>query len=285
MDLLNKLFSPLKGKNKNRHYEDLSKESQRVAPNTPSDLLLYARDVAGSHIQKMMEHLNDCKWVRAEYTYPSFDSMCFIYKNKVFSVIIDIYDKDGDSYLPQELVKRQLYACKGNNLIPCKFKVIVDDPYNPDMETVSPKNNGWNLFHTETDEIIIPEHLATTDKIELSQWEMRNFAIRLVLKYLQSQNLKIHSFQDTLEVDPQIWFDNKEGKKSWILVRADKYPSKEVKKPKSLKEITRRCFKNDGYFAGIIFIPVNEDKKDTNLYRMGTLKIDFKGLEKIHSVI
>jgi len=285
MDLLNKIFSPLKGKKNNRKYQDLSKESQRVAPNTPSDLFIYARDIAGVQIQKMMEHLNDCKWVRAEYTYPSFDSMCFIYKNKVFSVIIDIQDEDGDSYLPEEYVKRQLYACRENNLIPCKFCVIVDDAYNPDFEKAHPKNNGWNLYNTETNEIIIPEHMATTEKIPLSDWEMRNFAIRYVLKYLKTKKLKIHSFQDTLEVDPQIWFDNEEGKKSWILVRADKSPEKEVKKPKTLKEITRRCFKNDGYFAGVLLSPINEDEKDNNIYRMGSIRIDFHELEKIHSTI
>ncbi len=89
MDFIKNLFNPL-NKNKKREYKDLSKDSKQVVTPQPSDLLIYARNIAGVQIQKHMQLLNDCKWIRAEYTYPAFDSMNFIYKNKVFSIIIDI---------------------------------------------------------------------------------------------------------------------------------------------------------------------------------------------------
>lgn len=284
MEFLRKLLNPF-GKNKNRYYQDLSKDSQRVSPNPPSELLLYSRDIAGIQIQANMAILNNCKWIRAEFTYPAFDSMNFIYKNQVFSVIIDIQDEEGKSYLPEHYIKRQLYASKEYNLIPCKFPVVVPDPHNPDISQVKSKNKGWNLFHTETDEPIIPEHLATTEKVEMSDWELRNFGIKFVMKYLQSQHLSIHSYQDTLEVDPQIWFDDKDGKKCWVVVRCERYPSTEAKKPKQMKEIIRRCFKNEGYFASIVVIPANDDKDDEKLYRMSNVRINFSGFEKIHSII
>ena len=279
MDFLNKLLNPFK--NNDRQYKDLSKDSKQVIPNPPSELLLYCRDIAGEQIQKHMVILNDCKWIRAEYTYPAFDSMNFIYKNKIFSVVIDIQDKNEKSYLPEEYKKRQLYASKNYNLIPCKFPVIVPDPHNPEVDKIKPKSNGWNLYNTETNEEIIPEHLATVEKIEMSEWEMHNFGIKFVIKYLLSQNIKIHSFQDTLEVDPQIWFEDKNGNKCWLIVRCEKLAEKEVKKPPKLNEIIRRCFKHEGYFAGINLCPVN----DKNLYRGENIKIEFNGIEKIHSII
>lgn len=284
MEFLNKILNPLKGKRSGK-YQDISKDSKQVAPNTPSKLLLFSRDIAGTQIQKNMAILNDCRWIRAEYTYPAFDSMNFIYKNKVFSVIIDIQDEEGKSYLPEVYAQRQLYAAKEHNLIPCKFVVIIDNAEEPDFEKVRAKSGGWNLYHTETNEEIIPEHLATVEPTEMSEWELRNFTIRFVMKLLKSQNMKIHSFQDTLEVDPQIWFETPEGKKCWVIVRHALSPEKEAKKPDKLKEIIRRCFKYDGYFAGILLTPANDVEKDMKLYRNGSVKIDFSGIEKIHSTL
>lgn len=284
MDILRRLLNPLGDeKVKKREYKDLSKDSKQVTARPPSDLLLYSRDIAGTQIQKHMLILNNCKWIRAEYTYPAFDSMNFIYKNRVFSIIIDIQDFEGNSYLPEEYIKRQIYASKKNNLIPCKFPVLVDNPHNPDFKTVRALRDGWNLYHTETNEIIIPEHIATTDKIVMSEWEMRNFAITFVRKYLQAKQLKMLSFQDTLEVDPQIWFEDANGEKCWIVVRCAKHPETEAEKPEKLNEIVRRCFTKDGYFAGVVLYPVNKDENDKELYRNGNVNIEFKGLEKIHT--
>lgn len=287
MDILRKLLNPFGKDNKKgkREYKDLSKDSKQVVPRPPSELLLYARDIAGLQIQKHMLILNNCRWLRAEYTYPAFDSMNFIYKNKIFSVIIDIQDMEGNSYLPDEFIKRQMFAAKYNNLIPCKFPVVVDNPHNPDIKTARALREGWNLYHTETGEFIIPEHIATTEKILMSEWEIRNFSIVFVRKYLQAKQLKVLSFQDTLEVDPQIWFEDADGKKCWIVVRCAKFPQKEAEMPEKLNEIIRRCFTFDGYFAGIVLNPVNKEDGDKELYRNGNVNIEFKGMEKIHSTM
>jgi hypothetical protein len=285
MGFLKNLLNPFGDNNNKKEYKDISKESQRVTPNPPSELLLYCRDIAGEQIQTRMGLLNDCRWIRAEYTYPAFDSMCFIYKNAIFSVIIDIQDEEGTSYIPEEFIKRQLYAARTYNLIPCKFSVVVPHPQEPDLKEVKPKTDGWNLFNTETGEEIIPEHSATEEKVKISDWEIRNLSIRFVMKYLQAKKLHILSFQDTLEVDPQIWFQDKDGRKCWLIIRSALAPEKEVKKPEKLKEIIRRCFKNDGYYAGVILAPVNDDENDINLYRNGNVKINFVNFEKVHSTL
>ncbi|MCD8378637.1 MAG: hypothetical protein LUB59_07620 [Candidatus Gastranaerophilales bacterium] len=285
MDILRKLLNPFgKGDGKKHQYQDLSKESKQVSSVPPSKILLYARDIAGVQIQQFMSILNNCRWLRAEYTYPAFDSMNFIYKNKIFSVIIDIQDENGISYLPDNYIKRQLLASRQHNLVPCKFPVTVDNPHNPDLSTAKALNKGWNLFHTETGEPIIPEHLATTEKVLMSEWEMRNFAIIFTRKHLEAKKMKILSFQDTLEVDPQLWFVDSNGNKCWAVVRCAKSPEKEAQKPKQLNEIIRRCFKNNGYFAGLVLIPQDIDA-DGQLYRGANVKIEFTGLEKIHSVL
>ena len=96
MGIMDKFLNPL-GDKKPGAYQDISKDSQRVASAPPSELLLYCRDLAGVQIQRNMNLLNDCRWVRQEYTYPAFDSMNFVYKNQIFSVVIDILDTKIDS--------------------------------------------------------------------------------------------------------------------------------------------------------------------------------------------
>lgn len=281
MDFLRKFFNPFK-KNKKHTYQDLSKESRQITVRPPSELLLYSRDIAGLQLQKHMNILNNCGWIRSEYVYPAFDNMNFIYKNVVFSILIDIRDKDGKSFLPDIYVKRQLIAAKEYNLIPCKFPITVDNPYNPDMKTAEALCKGWNLFHTSTNELVIPEHLATVEKIKMSEWEKRNFAINFVRKYLFAKKLKVLSYQDTMEVDPQLWFEDENGKKCWVVIRCAIAPEKDIPEPKKLSEIIRRCFTYEGYFTCIVLKPISEDNI---LYRGGSVRIDFEGLEKVHSVL
>jgi len=284
MNFLKKILNPFDGNNnKNRDYKDLSKESQRVTPNPPSDLLLYARDIAGHSIQEKINLLPNCMWFRSEYIYPAFDSMNFTYNNHIFSVIIDIKDENGVSYLPEEFKKRQLYAEKTYNVIPCKYTVTVPNPQEPDLNQVKPVSNDWNLIHTETEEPIFPETYDLVTDVEMSDWEIRNYGIKFVMKYLKAKRYKIRTYQDTLEVDPQIWFTDENGKRCWVMVRCAKPPQNEIEQPKKIKEIVRRCFKYDGYFAGVILTP--KDRTADKLYRGKDIRIDFKGFAKIHDAI
>jgi hypothetical protein len=285
MEFLSKLLNPFGKNNEEREYKDLSKESKKVVPRPASELLLYARDIAGLQIQERMLMLNNCRWIRAEHTYPAFDNMNFIHKNKIFSVIIDIQDFDGESYLPEGYINRQLSACRKHNLIPCKFPVVVDNPHNPNIKSARALKAGWNLYNTETNELVIPEHIATTEMTPMSEWELRNFSIMFMRKYLQSQGMNVLSFQDTMEVDPQLWFLDKSGRKCWLVARCEKAPKKKIDKPEKMNEIIRRCFTYDGYFGGIILTPINDDKSDTTIYRNGNVTIDFQGVEKVHTTM
>ena len=280
MDLFKKILDPFQGQ-KSGEYKDISKESQRVASAPPSDLLLYARDIAGNQIQKNMEMLNHCRWIRFEHTYPAFDNMCFVYRNKVFSVVIDIQDEEGKSYLPEEYIKRQLRAAECYNLIPCKFPVVASDMNEPEIETVVSKTGGWNLFRTDTEEAVFPGQLATMEEVLMSDWELHHYGIRFVIKYLKSKSMKSLNFQDTLEVDPQVWFEDDMGRRCWAVVRTQISNGKDIKKPKKIDEIIRRCFKHDGYFIGVGVTPVGSDV----IYRGGKMNMTFVRFEKIHSVM
>lgn len=286
MGILKKIFNPFSTKSamesrKQNKFRD-NKNKSKVPTRPPSDLLLYSRDIAGMQIQGVINELEGANWLRAAYTYPSFDDMNFIYKDNVFSVIIDIQDEEGFSYLPEEFIKRQLFAAKKFNLVPCKFPIVVKDPHNPDMNTVRALNKGVNLIHTETQDIIDLETIKS-ERTEVSDWEYRHYAIEYVMNYLTQQGMKVLSFQDTLEIDPQFWFEDNNNKQAWMIVRAQKIDKKDTPKPKALKEMIEKCFTKDGYYSLVSFTVDDVYKK--RLYRGDKFKIALAEFEKVHSTL
>ena len=283
MKNFSKILKPFENiRKKKKEYVDISKESKKVPDTLPSKLLIQAVNLAGNTIQRKMNMLSDCRWVRPQYTYPAFDHINFSYKNAVFSVLVDIQDNSGKSYLPEEYIKRQLYAAKVYNLIPCKFVAITDNVHDYDFASFQVKNDGWNLYNSESGELVVPEEISAEEDIKMSEWEIRSYCIQYVIRYIKSMGYRLQSFQDTLEVDPQIWFENKNGKRAWILLRSVLSSDEEVKKPEKMQEIIKRCFKYDGYFVGVLVEPKLEGQE---LYRGNEIKISFSCYEKIHTVM
>lgn len=281
MDFLKRLLKPHE-QIKSQGYQDLN-QSKRLPDNSPSELLLASRDVVGKRLQKKILELDECRWLRSEYTYPSFDDMNFMYKSNIYSVLIDIQDEEGVSFLPEEYIKRQLYTASTNNLIPCRFPVVVAEPHNPDLSQIKVKTEEWNLFHTETSEPVNPETVESEKPCEMSKWEMRYFGVRFVTEYLQAKQFKVVGFQDTLEVDPQIWFLDAKGKRCWVIVRCDIKKEDNTNNPADFSEIIKRCFKYDGYYSGLKLEPKTSD--DKVIYRGENIKAEFDGIRKIHSVL
>ncbi len=192
--------------------------SYQIDSNEPSQQFLQARNIAGTTLQdrftaeggKLAEPL-DYKWIKAELTWPSFDHLTFAYGNQVFSVLVDVAERQGSS-LTQKEIDRCSEACEANNLVPCIFEI--------DSESLHPKAPGWNLRHLNTGEQIVPAEVVTDEKIPMSEWELRNFSIQVVRDHLSNNEAKtILSYCDVLGIDPQIWFEDDSGERSWIVVR------------------------------------------------------------------
>ncbi len=258
----------------NKKYVDLSVKSREIDKVAPSELFIDVMNISGQFLHEKMVEVDDCSWLKSELTRPSFDHFTIAYKNQVFSILIDIRDDNGTSFLPPEFLKRQLVESEKNNLIPCLFPVIVE---NMDASTARIlDNSNWNLFNSISGDCIIPENLVSDKKIEMSEWELHNFAIMQMRFMLKEQGFKIVSFQNVIGVDPQIWFVDLDGKNSWVVVRCSDI------KTDDLVEITRRCFKYNGYLAKFDFVSNNSDKK---IYRGDRIGVNFKGFEKIHTFV
>lgn len=245
----------------------------------PTEEFLQARRVALFRLQNQFNLKRgaaenphaDFHYIRTNINYPTFDHISFGYKNKVFSVFIDFVDDSLTSLTPGEYVENLVNVAEDNNLIPCLFKIRISD--------MKPVADGWNLFHAVTKAQVIPEKIAGGEPVRISEWEYNNWAINVVMDYFDKDNGKILSFCDAPGILPQIWFEDKNNEKCWILVKHDVYPNipeidEEFSPPSMILG-----FK--GYFAGVSFCYADEEHPEKQLFRNSPAFVRYLGLQEV----
>jgi len=271
--------------------------SYPIDPDQPSEAFLRARIVAGVRLQEMFKQYggrvdtrHDYRWIKSDLTWPSFDHLTFAYRNQVFSVLIDLI-QDGQSRLSRHEITRCVDACSEHNLVPCSFPVNV--------RSFSPLDDGWNLLHLENQSIMTPEDCMDDIQIEMSEWELRNFCIQITRDHIQeSKQSKILSYCDVVGIDPQIWCEDINGNRSWVVVRH--YPrltGDEAKESMGMEKSNPQLAPYDGYLAAISLacsepFTRNLDSKSiplskrfdgsTPIYRGDGFYVSFKGLERVY---
>ena len=268
--------------------EDTSDESEHIETlmydidrPEPSQFFVDTRKLVGNWLQQRMNQIDGTRWIKGYLTYPAFEHLSFSYKNQIFCVVVDIIDENTkESCLPEKTKSLLINECKKNNLIPCLYKVLVDNPKNPAYNTLKQYSDGWNLFDARTNEPVIPERLGTDDFVEMSEWELNDFAIQIVRDYITDNlKLKILSYQNIVGVDPQLWFMDDNRKKHYVIVRYTMYPNKDVKMPNNISGIQNKCKGYDGFFASVAFCSKGENP--SMLYRGQESYISFDGLKKL----
>jgi len=115
-----------------------------------------------------------------------------------------------------------------------------------------PRAAGWGLVDARTGEAIDPQALVSDEKIEMTDWELQDFAVQIVKDHLDKAGKKLMSSQGNPAVDPSIWFVGEDGPE-WIVIRAARYPQTEADPPASWQEIAERCGRlgKAGHFASV----------------------------------
>lgn len=254
----------------------------------PTEFFVNVRRMAGYSLQREMDKLKEDKWykgahwIKAEWTYPCFEHLTFAYKNQIFCVLIDIIDEiTGKSVLPDKDKNNLIENCTKNNLIPCLYKVTVKDIHNPIYNTIKPISDGWNLYNAITDNVIIPEDIVSHNKVELSEWELNDFAIQIVRNYIQENlHFKVQSYQNIVGIEPQIWFEDDKKNLCYVVVRNTAYPNNRAEIPDNINSIQLSVASYEGYFASVAFCAKSGDDL-SKLYRGDGVHVAFKGLEKL----
>jgi hypothetical protein len=65
---------------------------------------------------------------------------------------------------------------------------------------------GWGLLSVATGQSVDPIGLVTDERIEMTDWELHDFAVQIVRDTLDEQGKKLMSWQSDPSVDPSIWF-------------------------------------------------------------------------------
>jgi len=246
----------------------------QVEQSTPSQEFKNAWQAAGRFLQsKGGKELN---WIRSNLNLPMAEHLSFRLGNQLFFVFIEAaefnFQKSSKLFLD---VSREAKATA------CIMSM------EQRLSTYVPCHTGWGLVNAESGVIIDPVAMVSDELIEMSEWELHDFAIQTVKTYLTKQGKDVFSAQSSLHIDPSIWFEESESA-HWVVVRVAKYPDKEVVLPHNINEIAQNCahMGKVGYFASVAL--ANTDDPDAKskgnyfpFYRGYGIFVKFEGLKSV----
>ena len=231
---------------------------------------------AGIHLDAQGDE--SINWLRAHITPPFLEHLSFRLGNQLF--FIQVEDVDLELALPGNLagLLHISKACKGHPLVMPMKKLHGE---------WRPQLSGWGLLHALKRTAINPVDLVSDVPIEMTDWELQDFAVQVVRTQLEQEGHQIMSYQSDPGVDPSIWFVGKNGPE-WVAVRAARWPALRAPHPSSI-ETTRAGFElvsKSGNFASVVVANVNDSFDPTGanvlpLVRGNELSVQFTGLEPI----
>ena len=234
---------------------------------------------AGRHLLSQT-HDGQLSWLRANLTPPFLEHLSFRLGNQLFFIRID--DVSGNVRGPGNPNGFRTIA-KGCNGHACRMPMRIKGA---NWETAEP---GWGLVDDETGNIINPINLISDEKIEMTDWEIHDFAVQVVRDHVTEKlGHKLMSSQGNPDVDPSIWFVGENGPE-WVVVRAARFPEKEATRPENIPAIEASCahMSNVSHFASVSFAN-SEDAFDPAggvpalpLWRGHGVFIRFEGLEPV----
>ncbi len=90
------------------------------------------------------------------------------------------------------------------------------------------------------------------ERIEMTDWELQDFAVQIVRDQVEKTGKQLMSWQGNPAVDPSIWFVGESGPE-WLVVRAVRYHKTEADPPANWQQIAVRCAPHGkaGHFASV----------------------------------
>jgi hypothetical protein len=239
-----------------------------------SDEFARCWQAAGRHIQTRAQGPLH-SWLKANLNPPFLEHLSFRLGNQLFFIRIE--DPDGGLEVPGS--RKGLLAvadgCKGHAcLMPMRRQAdgwISDAP-------------GWGLIDARTGKPIDPANEITDERIEMTDWELQDFAVQIVRQQLEKDGRKLMSWQGNPAVNPSIWFIGETGPE-WVVVRAVRYPTSEAEPPADWEQIAARCATTSkiGHFASVS-VANGDDAFDPSvgvpepLWRGHAMIVRFEGL-------
>ena len=243
----------------------------------PSEEFQAAWAVAATHIQSQCR--GGISWIRADLRRPFIEHLSFRIGNQLFFVFIEA----AEFNLTERYDAFIAYA-KLANATPCLIVM------NKNITKFEPVNSGWGLLNAFTKAPVDPLALVNDELIEISDWELHDFAISVVKNGLIEEGKAVYSTCSDMEINPSLWFEEN-GAHHWVVIRGLRHPSISAERPENLDLIAERMpgEKSAGYYA-IVTVANSDDAYDSEaadngnflpLYRGHGMTVKYTGIQPI----
>lgn len=231
---------------------------------------------AASHLHEQGQ--GSLNWLRADLSPPFLEHLSFRIGNQLFFVRVE--DANEEVIGPASL-KGLLFVADGCNGHACLMPMMQRG------EVWQCAVSGWGLIDARTQKIVNPVSFVTDEEIEMTDWELQDFAVQIVRRDLEKNGRALMSWQGNPAVDPSIWFVGDHGPE-WVVVRAARWPTRDVAIPQNIDNIARGSarFSKRGNMAVVKVANANDPfdplaEKDGNflpLIRGQRLSVGYSGL-------
>ncbi len=231
---------------------------------------------AGSWIQRQVGD-GQISWIRTNLDMPLMEHLSFRLGNQLFFIRVVDADELIESPGSQDDLMKIAKACKGHACVmPMQFNFGI----------WLPVNKGWGLLSAEDGSPINPPDLVTDEKIEMTDWELHDFAVQAARLHLVQEGEQVLASNSNPELQPSIWLGGEQGTQ-WVVVQAVRWPN-EPKIPDNIKEIEAayKARQATGNFAYVLFAnekqdiktPLKEGEKPLPIYRGDKVYLSWSGL-------
>ena len=149
---------------------------------------------AGRHIQKQAQGPLH-SWLKANLNPPFLEHLSFRLGNQLFFIRIE--DVDLRLRVPgsRDGLLAVAEGCKGHPCImPMRYRA----------GAWAPHAGGWGLVDARTGKTVDPIAHVSDERIEMTNWELQDFAVQIVRDHLENTGRKLMSWQGNPAVDPSI---------------------------------------------------------------------------------
>lgn len=214
-------------------------------------------------------------WLRNHLHQPMAEHCSFRLGNQLFFVFVEVPGLMDFTDRERRLLLMVAEEAKGN---PCLL------PMRRSQDQLAPVFSGWGLVDPRTGEPIDPPALVSDELIEMTDWEVHDFAVEIVRASLEREK-EILSWQPSPHISPSIFFMDGD-ERCFAMVGAARYPSDFPAMPHNAQEYVAsvsRMGPVKGYFASVVFMNGEQEENGLilPLYRGHSVIPAFEGLQPL----
>ncbi len=202
---------------------------------------------AGKHLSAQVQG-GIQSWLRAHLTPPFLEHLSFRLGNQLFFVRVEDVDRRIVGPGNRNGLLSVASGCKGHACVLPMRRMGGPRGWQPTEQ-------AWGLVNAKTGDRVDPFSLVTDERIEVTDWELQDFAVQVVRDALSTQRRTLMSWQSNPAVDPSLWFVGELNEPEWVIVRAARFPANLAERPANLADIASRCGRTGhiGHFASVAF--------------------------------